>query len=66
MIMANEAEKQILDAIERVLLSPERLATYVQEQQADSIEERERLQRELDGHRMALVLVTRNGRGSWS
>jgi chromosome segregation and condensation protein ScpB len=37
------------------LLSPERLATYVQEQQADSIEERERLQRELDGHRVALV-----------
>lgn len=54
MVSADDCEQEVLSAIERVMLDPERIDTYIQRQQGDSSEEMVRLRQEMEDYKRAL------------
>jgi site-specific DNA recombinase len=54
MLRADDAESQIWSAVEDILMSPQRLRTFILQQQQTSDQERQRLQQDIEGHKVSL------------
>ncbi len=53
-LRADVAERQIWSAVEDILMSPQHLSTFIQQQQQTSGQERQRLQQDIEGHKVSL------------
>jgi chromosome segregation ATPase len=54
MLRAEDAERQVWSAVEGILMSPQQLSTLIQQQQQTSDQERQRLQQDIEGHKVSL------------
>jgi site-specific DNA recombinase len=54
MLRADDAERQVWRAVEDILMSPQQLSTFIQQQQQASGQERQRLQQDIEGYKVSL------------